>query len=144
MHRSEHHSHLLRPWKEKKGVIGGYCCPPCCTIAKLQLSVVIVNLLLNPRRERHVRFSLCCHSKGFNSVPWCICWCPVMLFSVLMYAGTDRKSDFRAMPTFACFHHHWRHFPLCPEPLVSPGAARIRLVRSCLRGEEAMAAVTHP
>lgn len=51
---SEHCSRCSWPWKDRKGVIGGYCYPSSCNMAKPQLSLVVLDLQLNPRRARFV------------------------------------------------------------------------------------------
>lgn len=92
---SEHPSSHSWPWKEKKGVIGGYCYPSSCNMAKPHSSLVVVHLQLNPGRGRCVLLG--------SSAPQHICWGPVIPFSILVYPGADGVSDFGAVPTFACF-----------------------------------------
>lgn len=131
---SEHRSHRSWPWKEK-GVIGGCCYPSSCNMAKAHLSLGVVNLHLNPRRGR-------CVLGG--SAPQHICWGPVMPFLSSCIQGLMVGLISGQCQQLPVFQHCWMHLPLPPESPVSPGAARIGLVCSCLPGEATVAAVNHP
>lgn len=69
-----------------------------CNMAKPQLSLVVVNLQLNPRRGR------CTHLAATSVTQLCSTSAgAIVLFSVLMYPSADGRSDFGVVPTFACF-----------------------------------------